>query len=441
MLTLFTHGRSRDCGGQTRRSFLRAGTLGGLALPSLLSARAKAAEVGAPITDKSVVMLCLTGGATHIETFDPKMTAPTDYRSMTGEMATSIPGVTIGGGFPKLARQAHRLAIIRSYRHGKDSHGSGLSCVLQGDNRMQASMGSMYARVAGANHPRSGLPNYSVLTPLALQHEKHRSRSWTDTALSSGTLGSQFNPFYPNGQVIHDMQLELVGRRMADRRNLLANLDKLKHKIETSDAIQSADKFQQQALDVIFGRGGRAFDLADEDPKVVDRYSTGESSLGQLMLMARRVIEAGAGFVTVSSGGWDMHGRLAKNMETRGAALDHAVATFIDDLHERGLNDNVLLVITGDFGRTPRINRNGGRDHWGNLCTLAFAGGGYSMGQVVGRSDAKIAYPAADEIGNREFAATIMHSLIDIPKLRQQSNLPPELSRFVAWGKPIKQLT
>ncbi len=156
--------------------------------------------------------------------------------------------------------------------------------------------------------------------------------------------------------------------------------------------------------------------------------------------MARRVVEAGAGFVTVSWGGWDMHGKLPGHLKTRGAAVDHAVATFIDDLHERGLNENVLLVITGDFGRTPRINKRAGRDHWGNLCTLAFAGGGYKMGQVVGKSDARVSYPAADQIGNLELTATIMHSLIDIPKLRLLTKVPRELTQFIATGGPIQQL-
>jgi hypothetical protein len=414
--------------------------MGNLALPDLLAARENAAAAGSPATDKSVVFLCLTGGATHIESFDPKMTAPANYRSMTGEVATSIPGVTIGGGFPKLARQAHRMAIVRSYRHGKHSHGDGLSCVLQGDNSLNASMGSLYARVAGANHPRSGLPNYSVLTPQALLPKSYRRRSWTDTIESAGKLGAEFNPFYPDGTAIEDMQLNIARRRLKDRRRLLAGLDRLKRKLDSSDSLRETDKFQQQAFDVILGGAASAFDLSQEDPQTVERYSTSPSSLGELMLMARRMVETGAGFVTVSYGGWDMHGRLVQEMNKRGPALDHAVATFIDDLHERGLNKDVLLVITGDFGRTPRINRNGGRDHWGNLCTLALAGGGYKMGQVIGQSDDKASYLAADPIGNQELTATIMHSLIDIPKLRRHPQVPPELTRFLAAGAPIKQL-
>lgn len=432
MLTLFTQGRSRDCEGFTRRNFIRAGTLGigGLALPSLLAGRAKAVAIGSPITDKSVVVLCLAGGATHVETFDPKMTAPAEYRSMTGEVATSIPGVTIGGGFPELAKQAHRMAIVRSYKHGKSNHGGGRSCVLTGGNKMGASMGSMYARVAGS-HTRSGLPNYSVIGG---------NSSFGKVAESSGTLDSAFNPFYPSGEVIQDMQLNIARERLNDRRGLLAGLDKLKHNVETGDLLRESDKFQQQAFDMLMGGAASAFDLSQEDPKIVERYSTAKDALGEQMLMARRLVEAGAGFVTVSSGGWDMHGRLLGAIKTRGAAMDHAVATFIDDLHERGLNENVLLVITGDFGRTPKINRAAGRDHWGNLCTLAFAGGGFKMGQVVGKSDARASFPAADQIGNLELTATIMHSLIDIPKLRLQTDIPRELTRFIAAGGPIQQL-
>ena len=236
------------------------------------------------------------------------------------------------------------------------------------------------------------------------------------------------------------MQLNIARKRLNRRRDMLAGVDRLKHKIETSELVRDSDKFQQQAFDVILSGAASAFDLSKEDPKIVERYCTAPSSLGELMLMARRVVEAGAGFVTVSYGGWDMHGKLPGNMKTRGAALDHAVTTFIDDLHERGLNENVLLVITGDFGRTPRINRNAGRDHWGNLCTLAFAGGGFKMAQVIGKSDAKVSFPAAGQIGNLELTATIMHSLIDIPKLRQMKQVPPELTRFIAAGAPLKQL-
>ena len=438
MLTLFTQGRSRDCEGLTRRDFIQAGTLGigglassGMALPSLLAARAQAAKAGSPVTDKSVVVLCLAGGATHIETFDPKMTAPAEFRSMTGEVATSIPGVTIGGGFPKLAKRADRMAIVRSYKHGKHRHGSGLQCVMTGGNKMRASMGSMYARVAGVSNSRSGLPNYSVIG----------GSSYMSYFMSAGTLGRVFNPFDPSaGEVKQNMQLNIARERFVDRRALLAGLDRLKRNIETSDSVRESDKFQQQAYDVILGSGASAFDLSKEDPKIVERYSTGPSSLGERMLMARRVVEAGAGFVTISWGGWDMHSKVPKNMKKRSPIVDHAVTTFIDDLHERGLNENVLLVITGDFGRTPRINKRAGRDHWGNLCTLALAGGGYKMGQVVGKSDARASYPAADQIGNRELTATIMHSLIDIPKLHQQTQVPPELTQFIAAGAPIKQL-
>jgi len=451
MLSLFTGGTSRDCEGLSRRNFIQAGALGlgGLWLASLLETKAKAGEAGDPIKDKTVVVLFLSGGATHVETFDPKMTAPAEYRSMTGEVATSLPGVSFGGGFPQLAKQAHRMAVVRSFRHGNSSHGRARSLVLSGGNKLEASWGSIYARLAGTNNPHTGLPNYTLITPKGADPKKFRRGDSIGTAGKAGALGSSFNPFDPSagGEVKQNMRMNIPRDRLTDRRTLLAQVDRLKRMSEASQTLKGTNQFQQQAFDVILGGGADAFDLSGEDPKVIRRYSTAKyrdrhaQALGHQMLMARRLCEAGVGFVNVSNGGWDMHRNLVKDMNQRGNAVDHAVAAFLDDLEQRGLSEKVLLIITGEFGRTPRINKRAGRDHWGNLCTLALAGGGLKMGQVIGQSDRKVSVPASQPVTVTDLMATVIHTLVDVPTARLLPGLPVEMTRFIGQGRPIPQLT
>jgi uncharacterized protein (DUF1501 family) len=258
------------------------------------------------------------------------------------------------------------------------------------------------------------------------------------------------------------MKLRLTQDRLDDRRNLLTNLDRIKRQADANGSLEGADKFQQQAFDVILGGVSEAFDLSQEDPRTVARYDTGEFeipaalkkkkanvpgqspiALGKQMLMARRLVEAGCGFVTVTSAGWDMHGNafgIDDGMPLLGSALDKAAGAFLEDIAERGLSDKVLLVITGEFGRTPRINAKAGRDHWGSLVTLAFAGGGLKLGQVVGQSDRNAGVPAADPVSSEDLRATIMHTLFDVGQLRIDPSVPRDISQVITAGAPIKQL-
>ncbi len=450
MLTLFTGGQGRDCEGMTRRSFVQAGTLGlgGLTLQSLLQAKANAGQAGAELVkDKAVVVLFLSGGATHVETFDPKMSAPAEYRSMTGEVATKIPGVTIGGGFPEIATMADRMAFVRSFRHGSSSHGRGRELVLSGGNTLKASMGSIYSRLAGPTNPKTGLPNYSLVTPAGAD-AKFRQGDSIGSAGQAGLLGGAYNPFDPSkgSEVKQNMRLNMPVDRLDDRRALLGQLDGLKRQLDASPGYEGSDKFQKQAFDVVLGGAADAFDLKKEDPKLVDRYSTEKfkdlkgKGLGHQMLLARKLVEAGVGFVNVSSGGWDMHRGLVKAMDTYGHSVDHAVATFLTDLESRGLSDKVLLIITGEFGRTPRINKNAGRDHWGNLCTLALAGGGLKMGQVIGESDRKVSVPAQSPVSVQDLMGTVVNLMVDVPAMRLLADIPVELTQFIGQGRPIPQL-
>lgn len=433
MLNLFSDRRFRDCEGASRREFLKIGALGAgaMTLPGLLAARAQAKAAGLPTKDTSVVWIWLGGGPTHVETFDPKLTAPAEYRSTTGEVSTSIPGVTLGGTFPNMARVADKMAFVRSFAHTNSGHGGGTHFVMTGyDNRTidngglptRPSIGSILARSRGANHPQTGMPTYVRLGGIA-----------TD---GPAFLGPAFAPFDPSGQARKNMDLVVADERLSDRRVLLAGLDRFKRRAEQDKLMEGLDRFEQQAFNLVLGQAPAAFDLKQEDPKLVERYGKG---LGEQLLRARRLCEAGCGFVTVSYGGWDMHGQVKQGMERRSPELDRGVAAFVEDIHERGLSEKVLLVITGEFGRTPKVNGNAGRDHWAPLSTLALAGGGLQMGQVVGESAAKIDVPRSTPIRPQDLMATIFHVLGLDPRMQfvNQTGRPVYM---LEEGRPIAEL-
>lgn len=450
-----------------RRELLRIGlsSIGGFSLFHRLAARSHAA-VRDVMHDRSIVVLNLQGGPTQFETFDPKMSAPREIRSITGEIATKIPGVTFGGGFPELAKRADQLAVIRSYRHGISSHGPAAMHVMAGGNPTGAMMGALFARCAGLTNERTGMPQNALITSHAISQDYKSLYTNVDRVSQHGSLPAAYRPFDPSagGEIIENMRLTLDGERLSDRRTLLSQLDGLKRRVEAISSLQAADTFQHQAFDVLTRGVANAFDLKLESPETVARYDTSHMvpsegakkrnsyaeqfspvALGKQMLLARRLCEAGCGFVTVTCGGWDMHGggkefTMRDGLDSLSPAVDRAVSAFLDDVQSRGLSDTILLVITGEFGRTPRINKNGGRDHWGNLCTLAFAGGGLNMGQVIGKSDATGSRPSSDPISSQQLLATLMHSLFDIGQLRLQPGIPQDVERVVTGGTPIPGL-
>ncbi len=449
----------------SRREFLQIGTaaIGGLALPSLLAA--KSDERGF-VRDKSVIVLNLQGGPTQFETFDPKMTAPQEIRSITGEVKTKLPGVTFGGSFPKLAALADKIAVVRSYRHGISSHGTAAMHVMAGGNPSGASMGALYSRVAGLTNSATGLPSSVLVTSRAIGDQYKELYYNSQRVSQTGTLPAAYRPFDPSAgnEIVENMKLRMDGSRLDDRRGLLSQLDQVRRQADADDQFQDADRFQQQAFDVLVRGVANAFDLSKEDPSLLERYDTSSLeptdavkkrnryatqfspvALGKQMILARRLCEAGCGFVTVTCPGWDMHGggkefTMADGLASLTPAVDNAVATFIDDVEQRGLSDKILLVITGEFGRTPRINKNGGRDHWGNQCTLAFVGGGLNMGQVIGRSDRTGSQPASDPISSSNVLSTVMHALFDIGQLRLETGIPKDIERIITSGTPIREL-
>ncbi|MCL6502763.1 MAG: DUF1501 domain-containing protein [Pirellulales bacterium] len=434
MLELVCNRRSSDCEGNSRRDFLKVGVLGlgAVGLPQLLAARSQAASSGQPVKDTSVVWLWLGGGATHVETFDPKMHAPKEYRSTTGEVATSLPGVTFGGTFPKMAMQAHRMAVVRSFAHSNSGHGGGTHWVMTGYDHRNADngdlptrpgIGAIVSRVRGANHPVTGMPTYVRLGGI-----------YGD---GPAFLGTAYAPFDPGGQAQQNMRLQVSQDRLADRRALLRGLDRLKREADTSRVMEGLDQFEQQAFNLVLNKAPEAFDLNKEDPRLLDQY--GNNGIGQQMLLARRLCEAGCGFVTIHYGGWDMHGDIKRSLENLSPAMDHAVATFLEDVEQRGLSDKILLVISGEFGRTPRVNGSAGRDHWAPLSTLALAGGGLKMGQVVGESAPKVDVPKSTPITPLDLMATIFHVLGIDPHI-QFVNPAGRPVYMLEGGSPIAEL-
>jgi len=259
------------------------------------------------------------------------------------------------------------------------------------------------------------------------------------------------------------MQLRLSPERFQDRRSLLTSLDRMRRRLDDSRAVEGLDRFQQQAFEVITRGTAEAFDVSREDPQTIARYDTSQlfrmpdlqlwgdmrrttNLLGRQMLLARRLCEAGCGFVTVSDCGWDMHAngnspRGMAGLRPMGHQVDHAVSAFLDDVRERGLSDQILLIVTGEMGRTPRLNKDGGRDHYGELTPLLLAGGGLKMGHVVGQSDAQAARPITTPYTPAHLLATILHTLLDVGKLRLEPGVPQAIVKLLEKGEPIRELS
>ena len=433
MLTLQATRTAQDCDGSTRRDFLRVGAMGagGFGLSTLLAAKAKAADAGQPVKDTSVIWLWLGGGPTHVETFDPKMTAPSEYRSTTGEVKTCLPGITLGGNFEKMASVADRMTFVRSFAHTNSGHGGGTHFLMTGyDNRnidngglpSRPSIGSITSRVRGANHRRTGMPTYVRLSGIGSD--------------GPAFLGASYAPFGSDNTAKSNMKVSTPLDRISDRRSLLSGFDQFNREADRTGLMDGLDAYEEQAFNLVLGNAPRAFDVQQEDPRTRERYGKG---LGEQMLAARRLCEAGCGFVTLQYGGWDMHGNVKKSMDSRGPVVDRAVAALVEDLDQRGMLDNVLVVVTGEFGRTPRINRNAGRDHWAPLSTLALAGGGLKMGQVIGESDSKVSRPATKSIRPQDLMATVFQ-VLGIDQKTQFVNQGGRPVYMLEDGRPISEL-
>ncbi|MAS93045.1 MAG: hypothetical protein CMO55_07585 [Verrucomicrobiales bacterium] len=455
-----------EIGDSSRRSFLRVGTLGvggaALSLPQFLAAKSIDPAL---VKDRSVVFLFMHGGPSQTETFDPKMDQPEGIRSATGEIPTSLPGVTFGATFPKLAKLAHKLAIVRSFTTGTGAHDIK---PIVGVNSLNANIGSLYARVAGPNDPRNGMPKNIALYPKAVDTEAMEMIKKFGDFASAGPLGAAYSPYEPGegGPMQENMTLRMQRDRMENRRSLLSDLDTAKRHLDETGAEGMSD-FQAQAFEMILGGMSEAFDVTKEDPRTLARYDTAplvnpngirkvwdnhqryrdhSQTIGKLLLLARRLCERGAGFVTVTTNFvWDMHAdknnaTMTEGMGYVGAPFDHAVSAFIEDVEARGLSDKILLVCCGEMGRNPIMNKKGGRDHWGRLAPLMLYGGGLKTGQVIGQSDHRGGEPASNPIGMENLTSTILHSLLDLNEVRVMDGLSNELLTTMTSPQPIREL-
>jgi hypothetical protein len=438
MLTLQTGPASRNCAGATRRAALKAGFLGvaGLGLPDLLRAKAQGrSSLGLPssgLNDKSVILIWLDGGPSQLETYDPKPDAPAEYRGPFGVAKTRTPGVLVSSLMPGTAERFDRVSLIRSLHHDNGDHFAAGHWMTTGRfgstsvNQAQKypSVGSYVARVKGSNNPY--LPAYVGLPSAETIY-------LFPGYMGSAYLGGAFNPFDVDRERkylgandafrvrspawLTSLGAEAQGRAsLGLREPLLKKFDTMRRDVDASGVLDTMDRFQQKALDIMTGTAAReAFDIDKEDPKSADRY--GQSPWGRYTLMARRLVEAGVTFVTVDMPHWDDHSSIEKGHGTKVPVVDRAVSALIDDLSERGLLDRVMVVVMGEFGRTPRINTGQpgipvpGRDHWGNAISAMIAGGGVKGGVVVGKTNAKAEHPVERALKPAALLATIYHQL------------------------------
>lgn len=443
MLTLATERGIR------RRDFLTLGSLGlgGLSLSSLLAGRLRADQTPELVTGRSVIFLFLQGGPSQFETFDPKLDIPDSMRTVTETIATSVAGVRFGEKLPRLARLADKFSIVRSFQTNNGGHNI-QPIVSQAS--LNANIGCLYSRIVGATRPETGMPTNSVVFADAVDTTVLKGKARGDIS-ATGALGAVHAPFIPGagGQLQKNMRLNLPAERLADRTELLAKVDALAQQIEAADEFQTLDHLQKQAYRVLLSGGvADALDLKKEAPATLDRYDTSAythpdgwkkakrgqggmyngyaKALGKQLLLARRLCEAGCGYVTIHAGYdgvWDWHADGNNLNAVEGAeacipAFDHAVAAFIEDCESRGLRDKFLLVATGEMGRTPKLNTRGGRDHWAKLAPLLLYGGGVAGGKVIGRSTRDGGEPAADAVNPQHLISTILRSLFNAGQLR-----------------------
>ena len=410
MLDLLT-GRTGDCSGVSRRTFLRVGGLApfALTLPAFLQARADAPNAKAKA--KKCILLWMQGGPSHIDTFDPKPDAPAEIRGEFKAINTSLTGVQFTDPLPMLAKIADQFGIIRGHDPRNGSHGVADHLMMSGRpfnaNLPFPCFGSVVAKERGF---------VDGMLPFV---QLGRSIDRRFNGGIAGFLGDEFNPFEvnedPSAKVFRVRDLSIADdaeRKRLDRRyQMLGDLEAYQKKVEATGPVQARDTFYEKAHGIITSPAAKkAFDVGAESDKTRDRY--GRNQLGQSMLLARRLIESGVQFVTVTDGGWDTHTNNFKSLKDRLLPrVDQGLSALVEDLKERGQLDETLVVWFGDFGRTPKVNPTAGRDHWSTAGVALMAGGGLKVGQVIGRTNALAEYVTDNPVTPADLAATIYTAL------------------------------
>ena len=417
----------------TRRELLRVGALSAVSIGlGDLAQRASAAESSPPA--RSVILLWLWGGPSHLDSFDMKPTAPAEYRGPFAPVATAVPGLEICELFPALSRQSEHYSIIRSLNHTSNDHGVAGTIGLTGSNGGATSLsgqvlpgtllpthGACVTRTLGMS---AGMPRFVTMGGMLHQGKRRISGE------GGGSLGARFDPFrldYDPELGVKIPQLDLIEGQtvgsLAGRRSLRAQMNLLARKLDKSPQLEQLDESYQQAYSLLTSRQARrAFEVSREPDRLRRRY--GQFRFGQCCLLARRLVEAGVRFVQVNwssdvepiedrgDGGWDTHDRNFQQMQDRHAwMLDQSLSALMSDLQQRGLLDETLILAVGEFGRTPKINAKAGRDHWHQCYSGLVAGGGMRMGEVIGASDALGEYPVNRALTPADLFRTVFHQM------------------------------
>jgi len=422
---------AKFCDGVARRDMLRIGAAGlfgvPLSLPAMLAGPCSAAEsagepAAKPKTDVSVILLFLKGGLSTIDTFDLKPNAPAEFRGEFNPIDTNVPGMRIGEHLPRVAQQMDKFSLIRSFAHRNSDHGPADHYMLTGyhpvagfnpnlhPNNQRPAHGSIIGHKLG---PRGSVPPYVCLPRM------HASAGPAYLGSSAAPFVVEADPNDPNF-VVPDLAppFEVEASRLNSRRDLLSRIDKYQRgtEIQANRTAGAVNTFQRKAFELMTSSATKAaFDIHQEPDKLRDEY--GRHSLGQSCLMARRLVEAGVRCVMIDHTNWDTHyGNFSSLKNDLLPLLDAGMSTLFRDLSDRGLLGKTMVVVTGEFGRTPRINKDAGRDHWGPSLTVMLGGGGIRGGLVVGKSDARAEKPDGPSHGPEDLAATIYHLLGVNPK-------------------------
>lgn len=415
----------------SRREFLRVGTIAplGLSLAHLLEMqRLSAAEAAPKRRAKSVLLVYLGGGLSHHDSFDMKPAAPEEIRGKYKPIETNVAGLQICELLPKLAQSMDKLALVRSGAHNNDHHETATNWVLSG--RFGSAFGDYPAIGAVVAHETG----FSGQVPPYVAVPQNPSFTWE--LGRSAFLGGRYESFKAGDPNAGNYKVRDLARgtpvsapSLARRNKLLAAVDSLARQIDGNDQLATYDEFQRRAAEMILSpQAQAAFDIERETAELRDRY--GRNTFGQSCLLARRLVEGGVTFVTVNYGGWDHHSKIFENLDKKLPEFDQGFSALIGDMHDRGLLDETLVVCMGEFGRTPKINKDAGRDHWGPAASLLFAGAGVKPGQVIGATDETGAYVTKRPFAPADVAATIFMALGIDP--RKQIHTPD--------GRPLEIL-